>query len=243
MAPIAARRIAALTIISTLALPAVAQAQAAGDGASLMEMSVDSLRDEIGKRYDAALAASTDPAIVNATDPRYLWANEAKIQCGIAIGFLKSRTKDPASIGKCARASALMNEVPAAPPPPAPPPPPPPARPSVCDDRTPRIVFFDFDSDVPPPSASDTLGFISQNASECGWSGLNIAGHTDLSGSDAYNQDLSRRRAEAIASELENAGVSPEIINIEAFGESMPRVPTADGVRNPQNRRVEVTIK
>lgn len=243
MVPSTARRISALTIISCAALPMAASAQDSGDAASLMAMDVSSLRGEIQARYDAALAASTNSAMVNSQDTRYLWAIEAKAQCGIALGYLKSSTKDETSIVKCANFYNLMMRERVAQAPPPPPPPPPPLQASVCNDRSPRIVFFDWDSAVPPPSAADTLQFISQNAAACNWSGLSIVGHTDLSGSDQYNQELSQRRADAVASVLASNGVSPSLFDISAMGENMPRVPTPDGVRSPQNRRVEITIK
>ena len=211
-----------------------------GQGAPpLASLNGDALRGALEQRYEAALAATRDPAIVNADDPRYLWASEAKAQCGIAIGFMKSSTRDPVSIGKCATASDNMLR------PPAPkivylPPPPPPA-PRVACNNNPALVFFDFDSAEIPADARQTLQFVTQNASACGWHGFNVVGHADRSGSDAYNMGLSRRRADAVAGLMGSMGVAPGAITTDAKGESQPRVPTADGVREPQNRRVEVT--
>ncbi len=70
-----------------------------------------------------------------------------------------------------------------------------------------------------------------------------MAGHADRSGSDAYNLRLSQRRADAVAAELVRQGVNRNDIGIQAFGESRPLVPTADGVREPQNRRVEIVLR
>ena len=70
-----------------------------------------------------------------------------------------------------------------------------------------------------------------------------MAGHADTSGTQRYNQDLSRRRAQAVASELVRLGVPREAITVQAFGESRPLVPTGDGVREPQNRRVEIVLR
>jgi outer membrane protein OmpA-like peptidoglycan-associated protein len=69
-----------------------------------------------------------------------------------------------------------------------------------------------------------------------------LAGHADKSGSAQYNVGLSQRRADAVRSYLEGRGVPGGAIASEAFGESRPLVETADGVREPQNRRVEITF-
>ena len=69
-----------------------------------------------------------------------------------------------------------------------------------------------------------------------------VVGHTDLSGSDAYNDDLSIRRAEAVADLMVGLGINRGQMTISAEGEGNPRVPTQDGVREPQNRRVEITV-
>lgn len=68
-----------------------------------------------------------------------------------------------------------------------------------------------------------------------------LAGHADKSGSDRYNVGLSQRRNATVRAYLESKGVPGGVISTEAFGESAPLVQTADGVREAQNRRVEVT--
>ena len=68
-----------------------------------------------------------------------------------------------------------------------------------------------------------------------------LAGHADRSGPQTYNVGLSERRNAAVQSYLSGRGIPAARISSEAFGESMPRVATADGVRELQNRRVEVT--
>jgi outer membrane protein OmpA-like peptidoglycan-associated protein len=72
---------------------------------------------------------------------------------------------------------------------------------------------------------------------------IEVNGYTDRSGSDQYNQGLSVRRANAVAAELLRRGVPRNEIATRGFGESNPLVPTADGVREPQNRRVEIILK
>ena len=72
---------------------------------------------------------------------------------------------------------------------------------------------------------------------------IELAGHADRSGTVRYNQALSLRRAEAVAAELIRLGVPRPRITVQGFGESRALVPTADGVREPQNRRVEIVLR
>ena len=68
-------------------------------------------------------------------------------------------------------------------------------------------------------------------------------GYTDTSGTPQYNQGLSMRRAQAVAAELVKDGVPQTIIAIWGFGETHLLVATGPGVREPQNRRVEIVIR
>ena len=208
------------------------------DAASLMALDKNSLRSEIQMRYDAALSLSRDPAIQAANDTRFVWANEAKAQCGIALGYLKDGIKDPVSVGKCARAYALMNYVPATPAP-APTPTQPVAE--ICEN--PAIIFFDFDVRTPPAEASQVVDFVNTNYRRCQWNALQVVGHADRSGSDSYNVDLSRDRAQNVAAMLNAQNMTGIDVSVDFKGETNPRVPTEDGVREPQNRRVEIIVR
>ncbi len=231
------------TLVSAAAISvaAIATSGQAQDG-SLSGLDLPTLRSEIQQRYDAALALSTDPSIVSADNPRFVWANEAKTQCAIALGFLKSSTRDETSIGKCELAARLMNRIPTPMTPVAPPvvaaPPP-----EICSQKLPGIVFFEFDSATPPADANQTIEFVSKNAATCNWTAFDVVGHTDRAGSDAYNMGLSQRRAEAVAAMMASMGIPQSEISTAARGEEEPRVPTEDGVRNPQNRRVEIGVR
>ncbi len=70
-----------------------------------------------------------------------------------------------------------------------------------------------------------------------------VNGYTDTSGSPRYNMGLSVRRANAVAAELVRDGVPKNVIAIRGFGETHLLVPTGPGVREPQNRRVEIIIQ
>lgn len=200
---------------------------------------ISSLRGETQQRYDAALALTNDAAVAAANDPRFIWASEAKVQCGIALGYLKSRTRDAVSLGKCRDAYARMTEAPR---PVAPPPPPPPPRAEACDTELPGLIFFEFDSAVPGAEAAQIADYVAQNAAPCSWRTFNVVGHADRSGSNAYNMGLSQRRADAVAGLLGARGIAMGSIETTARGEESPRVPTADGVRELQNRRVEILV-
>jgi iron complex outermembrane receptor protein len=102
------------------------------------------------------------------------------------------------------------------------------------------LVFFDFNkSDL----TSDALKVVDQaaaNAAPAKATELTVTGHTDTVGSDAYNLRLSRRRAESVAARLEKDGIPASEIAIVAKGKHDLLVPTADGVKEPQNRRVTI---
>lgn len=70
-----------------------------------------------------------------------------------------------------------------------------------------------------------------------------ITGYTDTSGSDAYNLALSQRRAERVKTEMIGIGVDPDIITTRARGEQELLIQTPDNVREPKNRRVEITVR
>lgn len=229
----------ALTIIALAALAMPAAALAQSSSGDLMALSVDALRGEMTARYDAGLALTLDGSVVSADSPRFLWANQAKAQCGIALGFLKTGTKDPVSVGKCVDAANRMNQQPAVAVQIAPTP----VHNPACDEAIAGIVFYEWDSAQTPESAMPTIQAAAQNLATCGWKGLSVAGHADRSGSDAYNDAISRRRAEAVAQLLIGQGASGSLIEVKSFGETEPKVPTPDGERNPQNRRVEITVK
>jgi OOP family OmpA-OmpF porin len=104
------------------------------------------------------------------------------------------------------------------------------------------LVFFDFDSSRLTPEAKQIVASAAADALQGKTTRIDVTGHTDRSGSDKYNQALSVRRAESVRRELVADGVADSLIVTRGVGESDPLVPTADGVREPQNRRVEIVI-
>ncbi len=128
---------------------------------------------------------------------------------------------------------------------PVPPPPPAPApvvAPAPAPSRT-YLVFFDWDRADLTDRARQIVSEAAANVSRVQVTRIEVNGYTDLSGPAAYNQRLSVRRADAVAGELVRDGVPRSIITAQGFGMSNPLVPTALGVREPQNRRVEIILK
>ncbi len=119
----------------------------------------------------------------------------------------------------------------------APPPAQPPAPAPVARNY---MVFFDFDKSDLTPEAVSIVDRAAKNAGPAKATEITVTGHTDTAGSDAYNMRLSKRRAEAVAARLEKDGIGPGEIQIVARGKRDLLVPTKDGVREPQNRRVTI---
>jgi iron complex outermembrane receptor protein len=102
------------------------------------------------------------------------------------------------------------------------------------------LVFFDFNKSDLTAQAKDIVDTAAHNAGPAKVTQLTVTGHTDTVGSDAYNMRLSRRRAESVAAQLEKDGIASSEIEIVAKGKRDLLVPTGDGVREPQNRRVQI---
>lgn len=117
----------------------------------------------------------------------------------------------------------------------APPPPPPPAAaPSY-------MVFFDWDRSDLSNQARATIQQAATAWKAGGNPRISAIGHTDTSGPNDYNMALSLRRANTVKNALVQNGVPAASINTVGKGESDLLVQTGDGVREPQNRRVEIT--
>jgi outer membrane protein OmpA-like peptidoglycan-associated protein len=128
---------------------------------------------------------------------------------------------------------------PAPPPPPAPPAPV--AAPAPEAART-YLVFFDWDRADLTTRARQIVAEAATASTHVQTTRIEVNGYTDLSGTAAYNQKLSVRRAQTVEAELVRDGVARGEISIHGYGESNPLVQTANGVREPQNRRVEIIL-
>ena len=105
------------------------------------------------------------------------------------------------------------------------------------------LVFFDWDK---PDMRGDDAGTLDQvTAAYRAHPGarLRLTGNTDRSGSVATNRAAGLRRAEAVRAELEKRGIPRNAMTVASFGEERPLVPIEDGVREVQNRRVEISFQ
>jgi OOP family OmpA-OmpF porin len=125
---------------------------------------------------------------------------------------------------------------------PPPPPPAPMAAPAPAPARS-YLVFFDWDKATLTPRAQQIVQEAAANSTKVAYTQIQVNGYTDTSGTPQYNQGLSIRRAQAVAAELVKDGVPKGVIAIQGFGETHLLVPTGPGVREPQNRRVEIIIR
>ncbi len=105
------------------------------------------------------------------------------------------------------------------------------------------LVFFDWDRADLTDRARQIVAEAAQGSRTLQTTNIEVQGNADLSGTHAYNQRLSLRRAQTVAAELVRDGVPRQEISIQAFGDSRPLVPTAPGVREPQNRRVAIILR
>ncbi len=125
----------------------------------------------------------------------------------------------------------------------APPPPPAPApAPAQAPARS-YLVFFDWDKATLTDRARQIIKEAADNSTHVQYTRIEVNGYTDTSGTPKYNQGLSVRRANAVKAELIRDGVPANAITTQGFGDTHLLVPTGPGVREPQNRRVEIIIR
>jgi len=105
------------------------------------------------------------------------------------------------------------------------------------------MVFFDWDRSNLSAQALNTIKQAADAYKAKGSARITATGHTDTSGPESYNMALSLRRANTVKDALVRAGVPATAIAVVGRGEAGLLVPTADGVREPQNRRVEIVIQ
>jgi outer membrane protein OmpA-like peptidoglycan-associated protein len=136
--------------------------------------------------------------------------------------------------------------VPAPPPAPVPAPPPPPPPPAPAPRPAPQarqfVVYFDWDRSTLTAEAQQVVTQAAAYARSGNPTRVLVVGHTDTSGSAAYNLGLSNRRARTVADALVAAGVNGGVVSLDGRGDTQLARATADGVREPHNRRATVDI-
>ena len=104
------------------------------------------------------------------------------------------------------------------------------------------VVLFALGKSTLDATAKATIASAAQEFQRTGSVSIKVAGHTDTSGNADYNQALSERREQAVTRELTRLGVPATAISGAAYGETQLAVPTGNGVREAQNRRVDIEI-
>lgn len=120
---------------------------------------------------------------------------------------------------------------------------------SFADDITiidqvaiPNVVYFDFARSSLNSKGKKVVSEVAKGIKQLGNYSITLSGHTDTVDSAAFNKRLSAKRAQSVKNALVASGVSASKIKTEAMGESENAVPTADGVPEALNRRVEISV-
>ncbi len=101
---------------------------------------------------------------------------------------------------------------------------------------------FGFDSAIIKPGAEDEIARVAEVLIKYPQTNISIEGHTDSKGTEEYNMDLSRRRAEAVKDSLISRGISSSRLQTIGFGESKPVATNDTEAGRQQNRRVRIVI-
>jgi outer membrane protein OmpA-like peptidoglycan-associated protein len=105
------------------------------------------------------------------------------------------------------------------------------------------MVFFDFDRSSLSPQALNTIQQSAQSFLQGAFQRITVTGHDDAMPEENYSMAVSLRRANAVKDALVREGVPAGSISVIGRGQSQLLVPTAKGVREPQNRRVEIVLQ
>lgn len=106
----------------------------------------------------------------------------------------------------------------------------------------PGNITFDLDQSAIRPEFSEVLDSVALVLDEYDQTLIEVVGHTDSSGSDAYNQLLSERRADAVGNHLIRSGVLPKRVAVAGYGERFPIASNDTSEGRAANRRVELTL-
>ena len=106
----------------------------------------------------------------------------------------------------------------------------------------PSEITFGVDSANIDPGFRNTLDQLASTLTQYEKTYVDVLGHTDSTGSDAYNQTLSERRASAVADYLSTRGVQSARLAARGYGESQPKASNLDAAGRSANRRVEIRL-
>jgi OmpA-OmpF porin, OOP family len=212
-----------------------------GASTSFTTGSVSGNKWAFGYQAIAGIRWFINPALALDVDYRYLATpsqeiNGARVTGAVGCCVFTSIKSGYATQNLVASLTMMFGAPPPAAPPPAPPAPPPPPVHQVY------LVFFDWDKYNITSEGMQILEAAAAHYKAGGAVQIQVTGYTDLTGSPGYNQRLSERRASAVATVLERLGVPRNEMVVTGRGMNDPRVPTPLGVREPQNRRVEIVF-
>ncbi|MCW5962726.1 MAG: OmpA family protein [Bryobacterales bacterium] len=105
------------------------------------------------------------------------------------------------------------------------------------------VLYFDLGDDRLTAQSQALVSSIMEAVAQRQSTDVSISGHTDTTGTMSSNYQLALRRAERVAEILVAQGLAATSLSVESHGEGNPLVRTADGVEEPRNRRVEVTVR
>ena len=213
---------------------------------------IDTSRPAFAYQGIAGISYAVDEALSIKADYRYLrtadeslalehsygggYASSAYASHAIMIGFTY---KFPAP-----KAAVAATRISMPPPAPAPLVQAPMAKPVVATPIAKNfMLFFDWDKSDLSPEARSIIQQAADNAKKNHSVVIKATGYTDLSGTEPYNLKLSVRRGDAVKAMLVQMGIPAEEIAVVGKGKSDPLVPTKDGVREAQNRRVTITLE
>ncbi len=119
---------------------------------------------------------------------------------------------------------------------------PPPVEPMKPEEAM-YLVFFDFDKYAVGAGGESVLDAVAQEVKSRSLKVVHVVGHTDASGPNSYNNKLAMKRANTVRDELVKRGVEAALVKVEGRGEDQLLVQTPDGVREPANRRAQITFE
>ncbi|WP_420405814.1 OmpA family protein [Nisaea sp.] len=105
------------------------------------------------------------------------------------------------------------------------------------------VLYFEQGTDALTPESQDLLARVLETIRQRKLPQVEISGHTDRAGSTAFNDRLALDRARIVHTSVLGLGVPERVVTVESYGERAPIIPTADGVSEPRNRRVEIVIR
>jgi outer membrane protein OmpA-like peptidoglycan-associated protein len=231
-----------------------------GVGAGGVDVSADKIRDTTGQTFSdkdkfvfgyqgiAGASYALNDNLSLKADYRYLRTTSASLKEDPSWNNPPSKGKGDYAdhaflVGFTYKFGETSKPVPAAPTPvAAPAPAPAPRAVQAAPIAKNYLVFFDFDKADITPEANRIISQAATNAKANNATSIALTGYTDAAGSEKYNLALSIRRGNAVKAALVKQGIAASNISVVGKGKADQLVPTKDGVREPQNRRVLIVL-